>query len=156
MTKNPFFESWMKPEMNKTFSAFSASPFDMKCGMECMRKNIQAITEANQISMESLQTVAQRQAEIVSHLLQDQNAIIREIMNEGTPEEKIARGAELVRHAYEKTVQDIHEVGDIVNKSSREATDVISKRIATTLNEIRDTAEDAKESRQSKGAKKAA
>lgn len=155
MAKNPFFESWIKPDMAKSFSAFpsvSATPFDMKCGMECWRKNIQAITEAQQITIESLQTIAQRQAEIMSQMIQDQSSMAKEIMDEGTPEEKIARGAELIRHSYEKTVSNLREVGDIVNKTSREASDVLNKRVATSLNEIRESAEETKQSKSSKKA----
>jgi phasin family protein len=162
MTKNPFFDNWMKTDFAKNLSQGLQNPFaqqnnqtaetvfnknnpaqiDMRAMMEQGRKAFQAMTEAQQLCMEGFQTIAQRQAEIISELMQDQSAVAREMMAEGTPEEKIARGAEMTRRAYEKTAQGMREMGDILNKSSREAGDIIHRRVASTLNEIRDQAEE--------------
>lgn len=141
MTKN-FFDQWMKPEFSKTIPGVNNLSFDMKAVMESNRKTFQAFTEAQQVAVESFQTTAQRMAEIMSQMVQDQSEIARGIITEGSPEEKVARGAELVKRSYEKTVGGIREVGDIVNKSSREAGEIINKRVACALNEITDAIED--------------
>jgi phasin family protein len=158
-TKN-FFEQWMKPEFSKSIPGVSNLPFDMKALMESNRKTFQAITEAQQLAVESFQTSAQRMTEIMSQMVQDQSEIARGIITEGTPEEKVARGAELVKRSYEKTIGGMREVGDIVNKSSREAGDIISKRVSSALNEITEVIEDqpkaAKKDDAKKSGKKAA
>ena len=142
MTKNPFFENWLKVDLSNPIPGFGSAPVDMKNLMESSRKTIQAITEAQQIAIESMQTIAQRQSEILSQFVQDQSAIARDIVNEGTPEEKIARSAELMRKAYEKTISGSREVADMLNKSTREATDVINNRVTNALNEIKTTVEE--------------
>lgn len=147
-TKN-FFDQWMKPEFSKSIPGVNNLSFDMKAVMESNRKTFQAFTEAQQVAVESFQTSAQRMAEIMSQMVQDQSEIARGIITEGSPEEKVARGAELVKRSYEKTIGGIREVGDIVNKSSREAGDILSKRVSSALNEITDGIED-----QPKAAKK--
>ena len=158
-TKN-FFEQWLKPEFSKSIPGVSNLPFDMKSVMEANRKTFQAFSEAQQLAVESFQAGAQRMAEITSQILQDQSEIARGLVAEGTPEEKVARGAELCKRSYEKTIGGIREVGDIVNKSSREATDIINKRVATALTEISTTIEDmpkpGKKDEAKKSGKKAA
>lgn len=142
MSTNNFFEQWMKPQFSKSIPGVNNLTFDMKAVMESNRKTWQAFTEAQQVAIESMQTSAQRFGEIMSQVVQDHSEIAREIIAEGTPEEKVARGAELVKRSYEKTIGGIREVGDIVNKSSREAGDIINKRVSSALNEITDTIED--------------
>lgn len=143
MSAKNFFEQWIKPDMTKSIPGVANMPFDMKTVMDSGRKTFQALTEAQQLAVESMQTIAQRQAEIMSQIVQDQSQIAREIINEGTPEEKIARGAELVRRAYEKTVSGMREVNDMMNKSNREATDIINKRVACALSELGNSAEES-------------
>jgi phasin family protein len=105
-----------------------------------------------------MQTIAQRNAEILSQMVQDQSEMAREIAGEKTPEEKVARSADLARRSYEKTVNGIREVSDIVNKSGREASEIINKRVATALSEIASTMEDQPKAAKSEksGSKKAA
>ncbi|HOO51787.1 MAG TPA: TIGR01841 family phasin [Alphaproteobacteria bacterium] len=138
------FDKWMKPEYLSNFSAGSAFPAmnGMKDAMEFGRKSIQAYAEAGQITMDSFQTVMQRQSEILSQLVQDNSSMAQEIINEGTPEEKLARGAELIRQAYEKTVCGMQEVNDICSKSSKEACDVINKRISACLEEVQNSVQE--------------
>lgn len=154
-TKN-FFEQWMKPEFSKSIPGVNNLTFDMKAVMESNRKTWQAFAEAQQVAAESIQTALQRNGEILSQLVQDQSEIVREIITEGTPEEKVARGAELAKRAYEKTMGGMREVGDIINKSSREAGDIINKRVSSALNEITDVIEDQPSSAAKKSGKKVA
>ncbi len=155
MSKNPFFENWMKS--GPTHSAFPKIPhvpFGMKEVMESIRKSIQACTEAQQVAAQSLQAIRQRQTEIMSQMVQDSSAVAKQVMDEGTPEEKIARSAELIRDAYEKTVNNYREVGDIASKSAREAMDILNERITNAFDEIKSTAEDAKDQKSKKASAK--
>jgi len=93
--------------------------------------------------MESLQTIAQRQGEIISQFVQDQSAVARDIATEGTPEEKVARSAELMRQNYEKTINASREVADMLGKSTREASDIINKRVTEALAEIKTSVEES-------------
>lgn len=157
MSKNPFFENWFKQDgSNAMFPKFPNVPFGMKEMMESSRRSIQACTEAQQIAAQSLQAIMQRQSEILSQMVQNSSAVAKEVMDEGTPEEKIARSAELIREAYEKTINNYREVGDIASKSAREAMDVLNGRVATAFEEIQTTAEDAKEQKSKKATGKKA
>ncbi len=152
------FEKWLKPEYLSNFSAGSAFPGmdGVRDAMESGRKSIQAYAEAGQIAMESMQTIMQRQSEILSQLVQDNSSIAQEIINEGTPEEKIARSAELVRQAYEKTVFGMQEVNDICSKSTKEACEIINKRVSACLEEVQCSVKDGNGKVKKAGSRKSA
>jgi phasin family protein len=112
-------------------------PFDVKSLLETQRKNLQAFSEALQVVVESSQTIAQSQAEILSQLASDNSSLIQEIAGEGTPEEKIAKQADLIKKNYEKSIANWREISDIASKSGKEASDIINKRVSASLTEIK-------------------
>lgn len=141
--KNPaenFFEdvqaTW-KQLLNKTPSGY---PFDMKSVMDAQRKNIQAITEANQRAFEGWKELAQRQTEMVSQFMQDNSGLARETMTEGTPEAKFAKQTELLKASYEKSVQNAQELADIAQSCANDAAEVINQRVVASLTEIKTSA----------------
>ena len=119
----------------------------MKAFLETQRKNVQAVTQAQQLSFQSLQAIAQRQSEILSQMLEDNSSLARELMGEGTPEEKISKNAEMFKSAYERMTHNMKELSDIIAKSNKEASGVINKRVAATMSEIQETLEKAQQSK---------
>ncbi len=79
MTTKNFFEQWMKPEFARAIPGVPNLSFDVKAILEAQRKTFQALTEAQQLTVESFQTIAQRNAEILSQMVQDQSEMAREI-----------------------------------------------------------------------------
>ena len=116
--------------------------------METQRKNLQAFTEAQRLAVENLQAVAQRQTEIMSQIIEDNSNIAKELMGEGSPEQKLAKNAELFKNLYEKTTRNMQELSAMMNKSSAETGQLLNKRISASMGEIKSALE--------KGQKKAA
>ncbi len=110
--------------------------FGVKSLMESQRKNMQALTEAQQLAFQGIRAIAQRQSELLSRVARDNSVMAREMMAEGTPEEKMSRNADAIKSVYERAIEDLRALSDMANKSSEEATGVITKRIAATMNEI--------------------
>jgi len=115
----------------------SMMPFDFGAIMETGRKNMQAMTEMQQRSMEGWQALAKRQAEIMSRIVQDNTSLAQQMMTEGTPEEKIARQADLVLTAYETSMTGITELSEMVAETSRETGEIINKRVTGSLTEFK-------------------
>ena len=120
-------------------------PVDFTSLFELQRKNMQAVTEAQQIFVENLQTVAKRQAQLLTQMVEDNTTVAQQIMTEGTPEEKFTRQADMARSAYERSVSNFNELTDLVSKSSREAGEVLNKRVTASLTEFKDSVEKARE-----------
>jgi phasin family protein len=139
--KNPFEQIFSQNDFTKAFENFQAAPFDLRVMMEAQRKNMQAFTEAQQMAMEGLQAAAQRQSEIISQLVEDNSSFARELMGEGSPEQKIAKNADIFKKLYEKTVSNMHEISDILSKSNVEASKIINKRVSASMNELKTAVE---------------
>jgi phasin family protein len=114
-----------------------AKLFDFTALMEIHKKNIEALSEANKLAFEGFQAVAQRQAELFSQTVAESSSLIKEIMAEGTTEEKAARQADLVKKAYEKSVSDWHLLTSMIGGAGEEASSIISNRVVSSLTEFK-------------------
>ncbi len=150
--KNPFADFFAQNDFAKLFDNYKNPAFDMKSFMETQRKNIQAVTQAQQLAFHGLQAVAQRQGEIISQIVEDNSALAKELMSEGTPEEKISKNAEIFKDVYERSVSSMKELADMIGKANQEATTVINKRVSATMNEIQMSLEKTQEKAQKKAA----
>lgn len=149
--QNPFSDFFSQNDFSKFFENYHSSPFDVHGFMETQRKNIQALTDAQSLAIENMQALAQRQSTILSEMAEDNAVIAKELMTEGTPEEKIAKNADLLNKAYERSVKNMNELSEMLKQSSQEASEIINKRVKATLNEIKSSMEKSQ-----KTAKKAA
>jgi phasin family protein len=140
--KNPFAGFFAQNDFAKLFKDYQAAPFDMKTFFETQRKNMQAMTEAQQTAIEGMRSLAQRQSEIFTELLSENSSIAKSMIGEGTAEEKFAKNAHLFKTAYERSIKNMRELSDIVAKTSAEASNVINKRVTATMTEIQTAVEE--------------
>ena len=138
---NPFTQFFSESNFTKALSQYQGIPVDMKSLMETQRKNWQALGEAQQLAVANMQAIAQRQSEIMSQIAEDNSSIAKEFVSEGTPEEKIAKNAELFKRFYERTIKNAQELSTMISKSNTEASNVISKRVSASMNEIKEAFE---------------
>lgn len=138
---NKFFSpDFMKGMM----PANSLFPFDFGALLEEQRKNIQAMSEIQHVAAENMQVLAQRQSEILSQLVQNNTNMAQKILSEGTPEEKVALQADMVRKAYEDSVSSLTELSDLVAKSGKETGEIINRRVTASLTEFKSSVEKTK------------
>lgn len=133
MAKNTPFDM----DITKMMADFKLPMVDMQQWMTISRKNIEAMSAANQLAVEGMQAMIKRQAEIVQESIKDANSLVSEITAAGTPEDKILRQVELVKSAYENALSNTKELAEIAAKSNEEAIEVISGRVSDSLDEIK-------------------
>jgi phasin family protein len=132
-------------DFTKFFGEFKVPGIDVDLIVAAQRKNVEAITAANQLAFEGLQAVSRRQIELVKSLSEEVTKIARELTAvEGAPEDKFARQAELAKQAYEASIANAKELADIFTKSTTEAADVLNKRVTEGLGEIKSLVKKAK------------
>lgn len=132
-------------DMQSTFkemmsSVPTAAPFDFKAMMEAQRKNFQAITEANQRAFQGWQALAQRQTEMVSQFVQDNSGMASEAMAESTPQDKLAKQAEMIKMVCAKSISNTQELAEILRQSTADTAEVLNRRVVASLAEIKSTA----------------
>ncbi len=136
-SNNNFTDFFAQNDFSKLFEGYNAAPVDMKAFLETQRKNLQALSEVQQTAMEGLQAVAQRQTELLSKFVEDNSSIAKQALSEGTPEEKIAQNAEIFKTTYERNVDSLQELSELINKSNQQATGILNKRVTASVNELK-------------------
>lgn len=132
--KNPFLDM----DVQKLMGEFRLPNVDVDAVVAAQKKNIEALTSANQLAVEGMQAIARRQTEILRQTAEELQRNMQSLMENGAPEAKVAKSTELTKVAFEKAISNMKELSEMVAKSNGEAFDVINKRVAESLDEIRD------------------
>ena len=134
-TKNGLFD------VTKIMGDFRVPGVDLEAAVASQRKNIEALTQANQLAVEGVQAVMRRQVEITRQAMEDFSAMFRDFVQpNGSPEDRFAKQAEYSKHAIEKGLSNAKELTELVTKANTEAFNVINKRVTESLDEVRDFA----------------
>jgi phasin family protein len=121
---------------NYAFTDFFKNAFDFNQLFSTQRRNIEAISSANQVFVEGAQAVSRCQAEAVRSTVEDVLKASKDIFTGGTPETSLAKQADLAKSIFESTLSNLREVTETVTKSGFEAFEVLNKRAAESLEEI--------------------
>ena len=66
-------------DVTKMMADFRFRPFDVEALMAYQRRNIEALSQANQLAVEGMQAVAKRQIEIARQAVEDMSALLRDL-----------------------------------------------------------------------------
>ena len=127
-------------DVTKMMADFRFRPFDVEALMACQRRNIEAMSQANQLAVEGLQAVAKRQIEIARQAVEDVSALLRDLAQPTSTDERIAKNTEYAKRMLEKSVNHGREITELAAKAGTEAADVLRKRASEGLDELRDLA----------------
>lgn len=110
---------------------------DAEAIMQTQRRNIEVLTQANQICYEGVQAVAQRQAEIMRKSFEDCSRVVQEMAKPGDVEDRLTRQADAAKDAYEASVANMRELAELSVKSNSEAVELLNKRMTEAFDELR-------------------
>jgi phasin family protein len=133
MANNPYGDI----DFMKLLSDYKIPGFDMEAIMAAQRRNMEALTQANQLALEALQTVLSRQTEVLRETMEESASALRGLLDQSSTDDKVAKQAEMMKVSFEKALANMREVTELVTKSHREACDVINRRVAEGLEEVR-------------------
>jgi hypothetical protein len=117
-------------DVKKMMEQFQLPGVDMQAFMESRRKDLDALIEANKAAYEAAQSLAGKQAEIITKAFQSFQALTTAVSDP-------AKQAELMRKAYEKTLVDMKDMADMVHKSQVDAVATLTKRATENTQEIK-------------------
>ena len=124
-------------DFTKIAGQFKVPNFDTEALLESQRKNIEAVTKANQVAFEGAQAVSQRQVEILQKAWDESTSAVKTLSATGKPEEQMVKQTELAKQAFEQSLANLRELTEIGAKSNSEAVEVITKRVAEGLDELK-------------------
>ncbi len=124
-------------DFTKAMGEFKFPTLPFEALAESQRKNIEALTAANQTAYSGLQALMQRQAEVLRTSFEDISASFSDLMSTASPEEKATKHAELLKAGYEKAVANSREFFDMAARKGTETLDVLNKRVGEQLEEFK-------------------
>jgi phasin family protein len=127
-------------DVTKMMADFRFRPFDVEALMAAQRRNIEALSQANQLAVEGMQAVAKRQIEVARQAVEDVSALLRDLAQPASPEDRIAKNTEFAKQLLEKSVNHGREITLLATKAGTEAADVLRKRATEGLDEFRELA----------------
>jgi phasin family protein len=138
-TKKNTFENFFSAEkMNEMFSNFQTPMMNIDAVLDVQRKNLETITKVNQKAFDCMQECVKQQSEMVTKMVSEQAKSLQETMNSGTPEQGLQKQAEFAQTSYETSMKNAQEMGEMLTKMNDEVSDLVSKRVTASVNEMKD------------------
>ncbi len=116
------------PDIGKMMEQFKVPGIDVGKIVEAQRKDIEALTQANQAAYAGVQELAKRQAEILQETMAEWQAAMSRMGSGDTSAQ-----AELAQKALGKAVNNMREMAELTAKSQTQAWEVIQKRFRENL-----------------------
>ncbi|WP_439814272.1 phasin family protein [Zavarzinia sp. CC-PAN008] len=116
---------------------FKMPGLDMDAFVASQRRNVEALTQANKLAAEGFQTIARRQAEIFRTTLTDFSELTRDLMAKGN---QPADQTERVKQTFESAVANMRELTELATKANQEVFEVLNRRVAEGIEELRSLA----------------
>jgi phasin family protein len=127
-------------DVSKLMADFRFRPFDVETLMAAQRRNIEALSQANQLAIEGMQAVARRQIEIARQAIDDISALLRDLVQPASTEDRLAKNTEYAKQMLEKGAIHSREISQLATKAGTEAAEVLRKRACEGLDELREFA----------------
>lgn len=125
-------------DVTKMMGEFRMPGLDMDVLVSAQRRNIEALTAANRMAYEGVQAVFKRQVEILRQTMEEVAGASKGLSEPGSPQDKAAKQTELAKDAFERALGNMRELSEMMAKSNNEAFDLLNKRFAQSLDELRD------------------
>ncbi len=139
-TQIPNSESFR--DFQKMLGEWRMPNFDLEAVAASQRKNIEALTQANQLALEGTQAWLRRNLELARQTMEDMQAMMSDMTKpNGTMEERLARQAEYSKKAIEKSLASIRDLTELATKTNSDTMSVLSKRVSEGIEEARDLAQ---------------
>jgi phasin family protein len=128
-------------DFTKAFGDMRAPMVDVETLVAMQRKNLEALTEVNQVAIEGVQAVIRHQMEMTRRTMEEFSQMFSSLFQpNGSMEERLAKQAEFSKAALESGISNARELGDLLAKANTETLNVLTRRISETLEELREMA----------------
>jgi phasin family protein len=124
-------------DVTKIFADFRFRPLDVEAVWAAQRRNIEALSQANQAAVEGVQALAKRQIDLTRDTFEGFSALLRDWAQPVSTEERIAKNTEYAKRMLEKGVTHGREIATIAAKAGTEAAEILQKRASESFDELR-------------------
>ena len=94
---------------------------DMEAFVDARRKDVEALMAANKITYEALQSLAHTQSDMLTQAMQGMQATTQGMLSGSGKGVDMAGNADVARAAWQKMLDDMKSVAEMVQKAQRDA-----------------------------------
>ena len=123
-------------EFQKNLAQFQLPGIDVNQWSETYQRNLNAMNKANQAIATGMQAYAEKQAAMLQASMERAQEALKEASESGDTSTQASQQIARAKAAYERAVQDINEISEILAKANTEAAEEIEKRISESFDEI--------------------
>jgi phasin family protein len=124
-------------DMTKMFADFRMKPFDVEAAWAAGRRNLEALSQANQLAVEGAHAVVKRQIEMTQQTFEDLSTLVREMTQPSSAEDRIVKQTEYTKKMIDKGLTHGREIAMMAAKTGTEAAEVLQKRTTEGLDEMK-------------------
>jgi phasin family protein len=124
-------------DVSKAFGDFGFPGFDAGAIAESQRKNLEALTQANQLAVEGMPRLAQRHTEIVQQAFKEASALARKWAQPGRPRDRFVKHTETAKQVLEEGLAHARELNELTAKAGADVLNVIARRVSESFDELR-------------------
>ena len=118
-------------EYIKVIKQFKLPGIDASAVLESRRKDIEALAAANTTALTGMQSLGQKQMEILSATMTRLQSLVTQ------PGQGIPASGEAVQQALHKALADMQELAETAYRAQADSYAVISKRVAENVEELK-------------------
>ena len=122
-------------DFTKMLEQFKLPGFDVPAIMEARRKDVEALVTANQAALQGMQSLAQKQAEMLRSTLGELQSLAGQFSAAGGAPS--AQTAALVQQTLHKALADMQQLAQAAYQSQAESYAVIAKRVEENVQELK-------------------
>jgi phasin family protein len=135
-----------KPQSGDPFSQFAAMfqqyqlpGLDVSAILEARRKDVEALTEANQAAFGGMQAIQDKQLEILRRALDDFQSIAQQLAS--SPTKPPVNPTDAVQKALHAALADMQDIAQKTQRTQTEAYAIVSKRMEDAVQELKTSLE---------------
>jgi len=135
-----------KPQSGDPFSQFAAMfqqyqlpGVDVSAILEARRKDVEALTEANQAAFGGMQAIQDKQLEILRRALDDFQSIAQQLAS--SPTKPPVNPTDAVQKALHAALADMQDIAQKTQRTQTEAYAIVSKRMEEAVQELKTSLE---------------
>ena len=110
---------------------------DMEGLLSAHRRNMETLSAANRVALEGAQVVARRNMEIMQQSITELSDTMRQLTTADSPQARAMKQTELLKAAYERAVQNMKELSDLIQRSNSEAVQLLNTRFTEAMDEVK-------------------
>jgi phasin family protein len=123
-------------DLNKMMDQLKLPNIDLQAIMEGRRKDLEAIVKANEVALNGIKSVADKQAEMLQTVLGEIGTKLKSMAQDGNPS---AKATEMAQQTIEKALGAMRTLAEANGQSQAQVLDVINTRVQQSIDEIRAT-----------------